>query len=66
MAITKKEYDAKKLLRGMAGFILYGINKNLSEKEVLVTIAHDIREYLNNSKQKWFCPRTSRYENYLK
>ena len=65
MSKNKKGYDPEKLLRGMAGFINYGLNNNLPPQQILGNLAHDIAGYLKDSKQDWFCPRTSNYEKYI-
>ena len=66
MSIKKKEYDPKKLIRGLAGYIHYGITNNLTPEKILFEIYHDLGGYIKSSKEDWFCPRTERFDKYLK
>ena len=65
MTVKKKEYDPKRLIRGLAGFISYGLSNNLTAEKILVEISHDLGGYIKNSKEDWFFPRTEGFSKYL-
>ena len=64
MARRKILYDPNKLIRGIVGFITYSLKNNLTDQQILSNVIHDLTEYLKDSKEPWFCPRTSNYEKY--
>lgn len=65
MPKNKKEYDSKKLVKGIAGYIRFGMQNQVLPEAMLMNISHDIFGYIKDGKEPWFSPRTESYEEFL-
>ena len=57
-----------KFVDGMLGFINYvGDSERANDKSgILVTLLHDLTEFIRNGKEAWFSPRTESYVQFAK
>jgi len=49
---------------GMIGFLNWSQTGKINGADILITLLHDINEFLRNHEEKWFCPRTHGYIKY--
>ena len=62
---TDNGYPAEKLLKGLAGYLKWGVQHELSDSVSLFNISHDLFNWLKDKDEKWFSPRTAGYEKYI-
>jgi len=51
---------------GMVGFIQWSKENNIPESEILTTLIHDLYEFKRNRLEKWYCPRSYGYAEFIK
>jgi len=49
---------------GMIGFLNWSQTNNIKNSDLLITLLHDVNEFIRNHEEKWFCPRTHGYIKY--